>query len=327
MANEDWVKNQHYVPQFLLRGFTTGKKHQVWVFDKHTGNSFRTSVRNVASGNYFYNFDRDGMEVSLDPALTELDNEAGRIVEKLRTEVSLAAISDEERTTLSLFIAAQHSRVQQFREMSSHINRMIADHLRSLGADPNEVKGFKDLSDEENKALTVSMVPHLVAELAPHVYDKAWMLCKTVPSVPFYISDNPVTLQNTSWSHPLMGNLGFAVKGIEIYMPLSSTLSLAMFCRSLEEEMRRSLARMKRARWLRLRRKVSKGEELVAAVVKAVTDGTAFQYGSENVLNHNSLQVAHASRFVFSSTDDFSLVTQMLAENERYRTGPKPEMA
>lgn len=327
MANEDWVKNQHYVPQFLLKGFTTGKKHQVWVFDKHNGNSFRTSIRNVASGNYFYNFDRDGTEVSLDPLLTKLDNEAGAIVEKLRKEVSLAAISDEERATLSLFIGAQHARVQNLREMSAHMNRMLADHLRALGADPNEVEGFKELSNEENKAFTVSMLPRMAAELAPIIYDKTWMLCKTVPSVPFYTSDNPVTLQNTSWSHPFYGNIGFAVKGIEIYLPLASTLSLAMFCPSLEEGMRRNLAAMRRARRWRLKREVSKDEERVAAMVKAVTDGTVFQYESENVLNHNSLQVAYASRFVFSSTDDFSLVTQMLAENERYRTGPKPEMA
>lgn len=326
MANQDSVKNQHYVPQFLLRGFTTGKKHQISVFDKHTGNSFRTSVRNVASGNYFYNFDRDGTEISLDPALTKLDNDAGLIVEKLRREVSLAAISEEERRTLSLYIGAQHARVQNFREMSSHINRTMAEHLRRLGANPNEVKGFKDFSDEENKAFTISIVPRLSAELAPLIHDKAWMLCKTVPSAPFYISDNPVTLQNTSWSDPFYGNIGFGVRGIEIYMPLSSTLSLAMFCRSLEEEMRRNFDLMRRERRWRLKREVSKAEERVGAMVKAVTDGTPFSYEGENVLNHNSMQVAFASRFVFSSTNDFSLVTRMLAENERYRTGPKPEM-
>jgi hypothetical protein len=323
-ATERMGKNQHYVPQALLKGFKVGKKDQVFVFDKHTEKSFRASIRNVASENYFYNIDHDGVAISLDPALTELEDKASPIIKKVRKEVSLANLSHEERATLSLFVGAQHVRVQNFREICTHLNTTTADRLRKLGADPNDVKGFKEFSDEDIKAFTLSMVPRMANELAPLIYDKAWMLCKTVPSVPFYISDNPVTLQNRSWSHPFWGNLGFAVMGIEIYLPLSSTLTLAMFCRSLEEKMRRSLMQGERRR--QPTRELSKAEAQVAALMKAVTDGTAFSYEGENVLNHNSMQVAFASRFVFSSTDDFSLVTQMLAANEQYRTGLRPEM-
>lgn len=46
----------------------------------------------------------------------------------------------------------------------------------------------------------------------------------------------------------------------------------------------------------------------------------------DNVLNHNSLQVRHAERYVFSSQPDFELVESMIADDARSRVGP-PEIA
>jgi len=49
MKRNEIAKIQHYVPQFLLKQFTSGKKPQVWVFDKTTGKKFKSHVKNVAS--------------------------------------------------------------------------------------------------------------------------------------------------------------------------------------------------------------------------------------------------------------------------------------
>lgn len=47
--------NQHYIPQFLLRGFHTGNEAQIWAFDKMTDRSFTTAIDKVASEYGFYN--------------------------------------------------------------------------------------------------------------------------------------------------------------------------------------------------------------------------------------------------------------------------------
>jgi Protein of unknown function (DUF4238) len=47
--------NQHYIPQFLLRGFHTENEAQIWAFDKTTGRSFTTAIDTVASEHGFYN--------------------------------------------------------------------------------------------------------------------------------------------------------------------------------------------------------------------------------------------------------------------------------
>jgi len=43
----------------------------------------------------------------------------------------------------------------------------------------------------------------------------------------------------------------------------------------------------------------------------------------DNVTNHNSLQVKYASRFVFSSTEDFSLAEEMISKHPNLKEGPK----
>ena len=47
--------NQHYVSQFMLRGFHTGSEAQIWVFDKLTGRSYTDAIRKVAAEYGFYN--------------------------------------------------------------------------------------------------------------------------------------------------------------------------------------------------------------------------------------------------------------------------------
>lgn len=48
--------------------------------------------------------------------------------------------------------------------------------------------------------------------------------------------DNPVVMKNSN-DFGAYGNLGLAVRGIKIYLPLSSTLMLTMYCPSIREQM------------------------------------------------------------------------------------------
>ncbi|MGA3715913.1 DUF4238 domain-containing protein, partial [Escherichia coli] len=68
-----------------------------------------------------------------------------------------------------------------------------------------------------------------------HLLSKDWYLLETRPEHPFYVSDNPVVLENRN-DFGVYGNIGLAVPGIQIYLPLSSTLMLAMYCPSIREQ-------------------------------------------------------------------------------------------
>ena len=67
-------------------------------------------------------------------------------------------------------------------------------------------------------------------------------------TAPLYISDNPIGLQSlVEEATPLYGNLGLGVTGIEVYLPISSALSLAFYCRSHEQVIREAVDRMRSA--------------------------------------------------------------------------------
>jgi Protein of unknown function (DUF4238) len=69
------------------------------------------------------------------------------------------------------------------------------------------------------------------------------MLLRARAPESLYISDNPITLFNSK-DFGFRGNLGLACFGIEIYLPLSSHLTLAIFCPSHRVEREVLLAKV-----------------------------------------------------------------------------------
>lgn len=107
------------------------------------------------------------------------------------------------------------------------MNTAMEERLREMGADPEKVEGFGILDESEVKRITLESFFKFAPEVANIIIKKRWMLFETgyASDHPFYISDNPVTMHNDQ-DHSPYGNIGFAVKGIQIYIPISSTLLL-----------------------------------------------------------------------------------------------------
>jgi hypothetical protein len=62
-------------------------------------------------------------------------------------------------------------------------------------------------------------------------------------------------------------------------------------------------------------------------IVEAIRSGNALRNRAESVTHFNSLQIATAERFVFSSDEDFMLVEQMIQDNPELRFGRRLEEA
>lgn len=59
----------------------------------------------------------------------------------------------------------------------------------------------------------------------------------------------------------------------------------------------------------------------VLAILEALQTGEPLRSNPENVEFFNSLQISTAERFVFSSTEDFSIVKEMIQTNPELRHG------
>lgn len=311
MAYDGIAKVQHYVPQFLLKNFGTGKKDKLHVFDKLTGKSFATNARNVAAESRFYDFQLMGQDYSVETALSKMEGEAKPLIKSILDADSLADLSCDRRAKLSVFMAVQLTRGKWCREKILELSRVLNDLKGKSGEEMDDSRITEDIQvpDANELAILTARAISAAHVLAPFFADKVWVLGTTDSKNPFQLGDNPIGLQNSIDMGPY-GNIGLALQGIEIYFPLSPQRVLAMLCPSHE--------RMFRAAAMR------DGPTSVAnEILTAIETGNPLTYRPEQVLNFNSIQVRHAERFVFSSTDDFSLVRRMIADDERYRKGPR----
>jgi hypothetical protein len=304
-------ENQHYVPKFLLRNFTEPDKRQkgeqIWAFDKSNSSIFRTNLRNIAAECGFYDVEEDVGPIATESLLSELEDHAAGALHKIVEDRSLGKLTSAERRWLSIFCAVQFLRVRNAREKQMALDDALRRKIVESGGDVNNVVGFKPMTAKDLKEFAIILMLRAAKELAPHFANKVCFLLETKISDPFFVSDNPIALHNQNDFGPY-GNLGLAVPGIEIYFPITSTLTLTFFETSILE---------------RLDRLSRHGEELIRA---GQTGGSA-RCEDEHVMFLNSLQVINASRFIMSVTKNFALATRMLEEKPHLRQPPLFEIA
>lgn len=227
------AKVQHYVPQFILRNFGNKKKRRLHVFDKQNGCLFVTSVRNVACESRFYDFKFRSQTLTLEPALSRIEDDAKPLFSRVLDEDSLSVLSEKERASLSIFFSIQFTRTRWYLEQWRSIPTMLGKKLRQMSESEESLKGLERYLRIPDKNETTMGFTHMISE-APNNYaaqfaNKIWVLLKADRKHPFIIGDNPLALQNIIDMKP-HGNIGLAVRGIEIYFPLSPTRALALWC-------------------------------------------------------------------------------------------------
>lgn len=319
------AKIQHYVPKFLLRNFGLGKKHHVWVYDKQTRRSFQTNAKNVASENRFYDFEFDGKIYSLESGLSGIESNTKPVIERILHEDSLSALDARDRATLASFLAVQFMRTKAFRMQWAELPRILRRKVESMGgtvAPGSQAEALiQEPTENQIKIDTTRMILDAPKTYGPHFLDKAWFLARTTNSHPFIISDNPVSLQNHIDMGPY-GNLGLAVRGIEIYLPLSSTRALAMWCPSLATQIVEAAETIRRLPTSVLAAHI-KDPDGILAMDSAIRAGSTLIYEPRHVMNFNSLQVSRSERYLFSAKNEFSLADRMIDDHPHLRAGQR----
>jgi hypothetical protein len=320
------AKVQHYVPQFLMRNFGNGKKDQVWVYDKSANRSFPSNTKNLASENRFYDFEYQGQPLSIEPWLSELEGRAKLVVSTILDSDSLSSLSDEQKNTLASFLAVQLTRTKTFREEWNAFPRLLRERLDhngdqiAPGSQAEEL--LRDISESDSKEQTARIVFSSPSIYADHFLSKDWALAATSRQHPFLLSDNPITRQNMI-ERAHRGNLGLTNPGIEIYLPLSPTRALAMWCPTLTDLVHRSARSLVGGR----RADDVADPEGIVAMSDTLLSGKPVQYSVANVENFNSLQIAWSERYIFSTSNDFDLAQTMLDEHPHLRQGPRSTVA
>ncbi|WP_082485761.1 DUF4238 domain-containing protein [Acidovorax sp. Leaf84] len=306
------AKNHHYVPQLLLKNFSSNKG-RLHVFDKLNTRPFPENQKNIASENYFYNFSEDGINHSMEEWLSQLETKAAPIIDEIVSSKNLNSINSATKSELSFFFAVQMARtkmpqekikrlVKRFRELLTENGQEISnldEKLKDFVTEPTE----NDLKAGTAKAIRVDAPMY-----APYLENKIWMLIERSQETPFIIGDHPVARKNEidkDWSDfP-----GLMKIGVEFYIPLSPDLCLAMWCPSIVQGVINQFAPEK--------------EWIVDRTFKVANILSGSKNSSKIV---NALQVYWSERFLFSKNDDFGDLAEKINNLPYMRHGPRPKL-
>lgn len=319
-------QNQHYVPKMLLRNFTPGETEQIHVYDKSNDNEFRVNINKIASEIGFNDASLEGNSISLEPLLEKLESSTSQIFREIIKKKVLHVLDESQILWLAMFLAVQFMRTKEQRLALEFLSKDLEKKLIGFGATDDDLQRLGVLeSHDQAKFNNLMFTLWSALDFVPLFLNKGWMLYESREENPLYISDNPVVLDNHQTFGPY-GNLGLDVPGIEIYLPLSTTLCLGLVCPTIDAEFKEG--------WesLQMLDELKPGfvdtELQFSSETRIILEGyfnkTAIPLDEENVVRLNSLQVVHSSRFVFCERDDFDLVKDMLSKNENLRTGKKP---
>ena len=308
------TRKQHQVPQFLLRNFAFNDGKQLHALDKSTGHEFAVSVKDAAAQNGFYNFALPNDSISIESHLGKLETAASTAISKLTDTETLECLTDDDRCWVSLFVCVQLARSPNWRLMQQDLTKQFVAHAEALGAPPDR--------DLHGVALDAALALQSIADAnrwVPLILQKTWALARASERDNLLVSDSPLTLHNYRQFGPY-GNLGLAVPGIQIQLPLSNKLSLWMICPTLHAEFESAAQALGDPE---IARKARTALDELSAMLESMRLGQPITLTPDNVTFFNHLQVRFAARFVYSHDGDFSLVRRMLRDNEGYRRGTR----
>jgi hypothetical protein len=219
-------KLHHYVPRFYLNYFLD-HKHRLWVYDKKLDRVFRTAPNRMAAETQFYRLPGPVVS-SLDPlsiekALAGLESRASAIIARVVANVKnldpaqKVTISDDERLVLSEYLATQHFRTLELRDLMLYLLKdsgLIGDSL----------------TDGEQKATQFLILSEsgLLEDLEESIYDAIWIFAKNASQIPLITSDHPVCIKSN--------NSKMWLKGLErlrdgSYLVFPMTPGLVLYCK------------------------------------------------------------------------------------------------
>jgi hypothetical protein len=275
-----FTKNQHYVAQLYLRQFASGggKNPRVWAFDRSTALVTNPSIRNIASENYFYESTDTGVEA----ALSGIESDFADVYAQLRGIARLADLSVADRALTARFVALQMVRTAAHREMIEDIEDMIR------GAVGQDLPGLPAA-----KRVHVTGMFNVAMGLAEIMLAMKWVRITNRTGMAYWTSDHPVNPYNPlPTPSTFESNLGLACRGIQVFFPLTPTLSLCL----------------------------CDPKGYADTETDTVTDDP------ETVRFQNNLQLNHCTRFVLSPDADFALAKELLAAQPGLRDLTRPRM-
>jgi len=214
----------HYVPKCLIKHFCN-HNNEIFIYIKLSGKILKSSPSHVFVEK---NFNTVQGNTEIEKIYSEFENKATPIIDNIAKTFSLAHLTEEEWDILLSFIIVQKSRTHQTRKNI----RTLQEGMLRLASPiankrmPEKIKNCDPENENFIKASSFGLLKDLPRLLNALEFNKKIYLLRSNKKN-FYIGDNPVAMHNQNFNTIYQG-YGLAVPNIEIYMPLTNKITLAI---------------------------------------------------------------------------------------------------
>lgn len=223
------TKRQHYVPRMILRNFSEdGKRISLVVNGKRIDN---TGLKDQCQEDYFY-----GADQVMEKSFADEEAKMSAFFGDLSPE-RFADLSEEDVLRLRLFVTYQHART---RGAAEHLSKFTGAFAKQTLKDSLILNKNTEISPEDLESVEIGMegAQHealwLAAKTIPILFDMRVKFVTTKRTPGFVIADHPVVAYNQfAEHHPILSRYptatGLALKGLQLFLPLSPSMLLAVF--------------------------------------------------------------------------------------------------
>lgn len=289
------TKRQHYIPRFLLRNFISQGNQNPYRFDKRNNQIIQTGINNLFIKKDFYTIDNN---TAVEDFYSQtIESKTSPILKEIIRTISLEHLSAKELGDLLIFLMAQDVLSIRMNTALSNLETQFNKHINKIyketGQWPtdtcdNPISSHVLDSEEIKKQQAKLIIENQSTGLIALMHDKSmYLLYANGKEDVFYIGDSPVTMYQ-SRSIPNYGTYGYASPFIEIYLPISPKMTLALL-----------------------------DNKLHTARIQPNLSTLLVDHNKVKFLNQ--LQVAWANRYIVSSQNDFDQAIDFLNQVPFYR--------
>lgn len=289
-------RNQHFVPQSILRNFTYDEACHLYCYDKWNKRTFSNTIENIGSENDYNNVVINGVKHNYEHIFDKFDSMLSDVVKLIGENEDLRCLDDNQFSFLYYIFLVQLQRSPLVRSTFEKISRQMLEMLEEFGLDPNDSK-LKDeyiIDTDHAKALSIKAIVDDYSDLLEPIKDRPIILLRAVDNR-IISSDNSVVM----YSHSPYEIACLKSEYVEINIPISSRLVLSLLPEKVLGGL--SIPEIQNTYSRRIR--------------DAIYNRSCYDIDHSNVLFLNSLQVSNARRFIYSSYDCSHFVESIIIEN------------
>lgn len=225
------TKRQHYVPQMILRNFSNDSATTSLLVLGTEKRVPAAPINRQCYEPYFY-----GADQAMEQLFAVEENKVAGYLGDL-SRAKLEGLSESDIEQLKLFVHYQHART---RGAAEHLSRFAEALAKGTLRSSAKVYPDPDFRAEDVDKVEIRLQHAqiksiwMAAKTSPLVRDMAVKLILTDRTPGFLIADHPVVAYNQfAEHHPVfrhcLASTGLALKGLQLFMPLSPSVTLALY--------------------------------------------------------------------------------------------------